>query len=433
MNAPAPALPLSLPHRLAYGALGLPLAMAALPLYVQVPYLYADTAGVGLALLGTLLLAARLVDALVDPLLGVWSDRGRRRQPLILLALPCLAGGLFAVLHPPATGAAPWLLGALLITGFGFSLASIAHQAWGVELGATPGERTRLVASREGFGLVGILLAGLVPTLLAAGSAPALSRFAWLYLLLLAVTAAVTLLGVPRRAATPAIPRAAGDADGGGNTALAAALAGILAEPAFRRLLAVFILNGIATALPATLFLFFVADVLDVERASGPLLALYFLSGVLCLPLWTGLAQRLGRARAWLAAMLLAALTFVAAAGLGPGDLWPFALVCLLSGAALGADLVLPAALLAELAGRAARGRRGGAYFGCWSLVGKLNLALAAGLALPLLAVLGYAPGAPAGQGTAALTVVYCLLPVAFKLLAGGLLWRWRTSLEMPS
>ena len=41
------------------------------------------------------------------------------------------------------------------------------------------------------------------------------------------------------------------------------------ASARMRRLLAVFALNGIASALPATLFLFFVADVLRAEAASG--------------------------------------------------------------------------------------------------------------------------------------------------------------------
>ena len=60
-----PSLAVSLPNRqlLAYGALGLPLAMAALPVYVHVPRLYAESAGMSLSLLGSLLLAARLLDA----------------------------------------------------------------------------------------------------------------------------------------------------------------------------------------------------------------------------------------------------------------------------------------------------------------------------------------------------------------------------------
>jgi hypothetical protein len=92
-------------HLLAYGALGLPLAMAALPVYVHVPRLYAEAAGMSLSLLGALLLAARLLDAGIDPLLGGWSDRTPSRRRLIGIALPCLALGMLALLHPPAVAA----------------------------------------------------------------------------------------------------------------------------------------------------------------------------------------------------------------------------------------------------------------------------------------------------------------------------------------
>ena len=56
-------------------------------------------------------------------------------------------------------------------------------------------------------------------------------------------------------------------------------------------------------------------------------------------------------------------------------------------------------------------------------------VALAAGLALPFLALLGSVPGS--GGGLAALTFAYALLPLGFKALAGLLLWRWRHSLEI--
>ena len=70
-----------------------------------------------------------------------------------------------------------------------------------------------------------------------------------------------------------------------------------------------------------------------------------------------------------------------------------------------------------------------GACFGVWNFVAKLNLALAAGLSLPLLAWLGYAPGS--GDSLTALRMAYALLPVSFKVFAGALLWRWRRDLEI--
>lgn len=398
---------------LAYGLLGLPLAFAALPVYVHLPRYYAAVAGMELALLGGILLAARLLDAAVDPWLGWLADRVPRRR-MLALALPAFAAGFVALFTPPADGAAGWLLGALALTYLGFSAASVAYQAWGADVGANSAERTRLTAAREGCGLLGVILAAALPGLLAADPEAGVARLAWLLppLLLLAALPAFALVGP---GAPPPGPAAAPWP----------ALSRVLADGAFRRLLAVFVANGIAAALPATLFLFFVADVLRAGAAGGPLLALYFVAGAAGLPLWVALAARVGRIAAWLAGMALSIVAFSGAALLGPGDVAAFAAICLLSGLALGADLALPAALAADHGERLGQA---GACFGVWNLVAKLNLALAAGLALPLLAAFGYAPGGE--SGLAALGLAYALLPLAFKALAAALLWRWRHFLE---
>ena len=419
-----------LPRRqlLAYGALGLPLAMAALPVYVHVPRLYAETAGMSLSLLGGLLLAARLADAGIDPLLGGWSDRTAKRQRLIVLALPLLAIGMLALFHPPQLGAPLWLMGSMLLTYFAFSLASVAYQAWGAELGRDSGERTRLTASREGFGLIGVVLAAALPGLISDNPAQGLSWLAWIFVPLLFIMALVTLLGAPASVGRiPAGGKLLGD------------LWRVLGNLRFRRLLAVFVVNGIAAALPATLVLFFVADVLQAEAWGGAFLALYFVSGIAFLPLWVVLSRRFGRVPAWVASMAVAIAAFSWAWLLGAGDIWAFAVICLLSGAALGADLTLPAALLADIAEGRVAGRnaeenqsaQAGGYFGWWNLVAKLNLALAAGLSLPLLDLAGYQPGD--FSATSGLSAVYCLLPLFFKTIAAVLAWRWRKILESSS
>jgi Na+/melibiose symporter-like transporter len=136
------------------------------------------------------------------------------------------------------------------------------------------------------------------------------------------------------------------------------------------------------------------------------------------------LVPRLGLARTWLAGMLLAVAVFVWTSTLGAGDGWAFLAVCALSGLALGTDLALPGALLTGLMDDLGeRGRREGAYLGWWNFATKLNLALAAGLALPLLGLLGYAPGARDEAALQTLTLAYGVLPCALKLLAALLLY----------
>jgi glycoside/pentoside/hexuronide:cation symporter, GPH family len=197
-----------------------------------------------------------------------------------------------------------------------------------------------------------------------------------------------------------------------------------LATPAFRKLLAIYLVNGIASAIPATLVLFFIRDRLQAPQYEPLFLASYFAAGALSIPLWVRAVKRFGLARTWLVAMGLAIAAFVWAAALGAGDVAAYTAVCVASGIALGADLTLPPALLADVIQRAGHAQQSeGAYFGWWNFATKLNLALAAGLSLPALQWLGYAPGSRDDAGLFALTIAYCALPCVLKLGACALLY----------
>jgi Na+/melibiose symporter-like transporter len=405
-RAHEPTSSVSLRDALAYGALRAPLALLELPLFVLLPAFYAQRTSIGLAAIGSVLFLARFIDALADPAIGAALDRqstpGAARR-WILFALPVLAAG-FAALFLPPDGVNPtlWLAVASILTCLAWSVVVIAHQTWGARLGHTPADRIRVTSVREGLGLAGVLLAAslLVP-----------ERAAWLVGLfaLLAALCAAALLKAPLPP-----PRGAGSRVGEG-----AGWRVVLGHAPFRRLLAAFLFNGIASAVPATLLLFFVTDTLAAPDQAPTFLVVYFLAAACGMPIWARLAPRIGLRRAWLAGMGLSVLAFVWAFGLGPGDTTAFMVICAATGFALGADLAVPPALLATvLAEPDAPPGRDGAFFGVWSLATKLNLATAAGLALPLLDVLGHEAGTPSW----ALSFTYALVPCALKLCAGAIL-----------
>jgi len=277
--------------------------------------------------------------------------------------------------------------------------------------------RSRIVAWREGMGLAGVVLASVSPV---AFGLPVTVALLWLALALgwvawsraLRPTLFSLELGANAARALPKQRRA---------------LFAPWAVPEFRALLAVFMLNGIATALPATLLLFFVQDRLQSPaEMEAWFLGIYFLAAAVALAPCLRAVRFWGLERTWLAAMLLAVAVFAWTAQLGAGDSIAFAVVCALSGAATAADLALPGALLAGVIARqTGSAPASGSYFGWWNLASKLNLALAAGLALPFLSAFGYAPGSRSPEGLQALTWAYCLLPCALKLLAAGLLYFW--------
>jgi GPH family glycoside/pentoside/hexuronide:cation symporter len=127
-------------------------------------------------------------------------------------------------------------------------------------------------------------------------------------------------------------------------------------------------------------------------------------------------------------AMIGACVMFGFAPFLKPGDVWLFAIICAGTGLALGADLMLPPAIQADVidVDTAATGeQRAGLYFALWSLATKLALAAAVGVAFPLLALAGFDPasGLRTDVGLAMLGFLYAGAPVLLKLLAVWLKW----------
>ena len=404
----------------AYAAAALPLAAAALPVYVHAPKFYSGL-GLDLALIGILLLAVRVLDAVSDPLLGLLADRMPERwggrKAMLVAAVPVIAVGMILLFHPPTDGSGLvwWLVLSLILVYLGLSAASISYFALGSAWSRDYAERTRITAARGAAALVGVLLAAALPEWLAQqyGAAAGLGLFSIAYTPLLMAGVALTVLAGPQVVAT-VVPR----------PLLMREVLRPLRNPRFVRLAAIFLVNGVAAAIPATLVLFYVADVLQRPDLTAVFLVLYFIAGAAGMPGWVRIAAHIGKARAWLLAMLLAVTAFTSAWFLGPGDVTAFAIICVLSGLAFGADLALPASLLADVIdddeGR--DGRPDGAYFGFWHLLEKLALALTAGLALPLLQALGYVPGVVADAGSA-LSWVYALLPCVIKLAAALMLW----------
>lgn len=409
----------ALPWRtgLGYGALGAPLAFVSLPLYVHLPHHYASVAGAPLAALGLVLLLTRALDALVDPALGRLADRLLQRGPrpawrAAALGSAVLAIGFAALWHPPGstpTALLLWLTATLLISTLAYSGVSILHQAWGTRWGGDPLWRARVAAWREGATLAGVLLASALPAWLGFSATSAV--------LAVGLVLALAALG---RTRSPTLHAAAT------STAPTGSAPSPWSDPAFRALLAVFMLNGVASAVPATLLPFFVADRLQAPDLQPLLLLAFFGAAALGLPLWVRAVGRWGLAPTWRLGMLASVAAFAFTPWLGSGDgLW-FLGICLASGLALGADLALPGALLTGVIHQAGAGQRHeGRYLGWWACATKLNLALAAGLALPLLAAWGYRAGGTDPAGLQALAWAYGGLPCLLKLSAAGLLWRF--------
>jgi len=384
------------------------LAMAGLPIYIHAPKFYVDSFGVGLAALGGVLAALRLIDVVQDPALGWLAHRLRRWRAWSVAA----GGALMALSMVGLFGMAPMLPPlawfALCLTGLfsGFSFLTITFYSQGVQRAVDlgTGGHVRLAAWRETGALLGVCAAAVAPTLLAGTGAP-FGLFALGF-----VGLVVVALWAMRREWVGG-PVAAGETG----------LGLVLGDGAARRLLLIALINATPVAVTSTLFLFFVESRLQAPGAEGPLLLLFFLSAAVSAPVWGRLAARFGEKAALLAGMVLSIVSFGFAALLGAGDTAAFAVICFASGVALGADMtLLPAIFAARLARIAPNPEQG---FGLWSFVTKVTLAVAAVVLLPLLDLSGFQPGLQnTDDALFTLTALYAGVPCVLKLGALALL-----------
>lgn len=410
-----------------YALPAIPLAALTLPLYIIVPTFYSETLGLPLATVGAALLVVRILDAATDPAIGWLSDRFRpsfgRRRAFFGLSLPISGLAAIMLFWPPADATGSYLVvwGTMLSVGFTASLLS--YQAWGAEIAGDYRERARIAGFREAFTLVGTLVAIALPFAIGLGHGDGLHGLAVLGLV---VAAGLVLFGglAILRVSEPkeySVSR----------VSLGEGLRHMAANAPFTRLIAAYFINGLANGIPATLFLYFVSQILSAPDMRGPLLFLYFLSGLAGVPLGVKLAGRFGKHRAWCWAMLANCLIFALVPMLGAGDTMAFAAICVATGICLGFDLALPGAIQADVidVDTARSGeQRSGLYFAAWSLATKLSLAVGVGIVFPLLGVFGFDP-APGAQNSvealAALAGIYVWAPIALKLLAVALMWNF--------
>jgi len=395
------------PSRPGYAVFAAMLAAAGLPIYIHAPKVYVDEFGVGLTALAGVLFALRLFDVVQDPVLGWLAQRLRGARALAVAGgvavLAASMFGLFAVTPPIA----PIWWFALMMTGLfsAFSFLTICMYAQGVAAAPRLGAQgyLRLAAWRETGALLGVCAAAVAPTVLDATGNP-YGNFA----LGFAGLCTLALWLMRREWGASLVP-----ADSGFRI--------VLADPVARRLLLMALMNAAPVAVSSTLFLFYVESVLLAPGMEGPLLLLFFLAAAVSAPFWSRAATRFGPRAMLLAAMALAIAAFSLVLLLGPGDTVAFALVCLVSGAALGADFALLPALFArrmeQIAPEAAAG------FGLWAFVSKLTLAFAAVVLLPALDAAGFQSGGENPQGALdLLTYLYALVPCVLKLGAMAVL-----------
>jgi GPH family glycoside/pentoside/hexuronide:cation symporter len=419
---------LSIRNLVLFALPGIPLAALTLPLYIIVPTVYSENYGLSLSVIGLVLLFVRLFDGLSDPLIGWLSDRytgpfGRRRT-WFLGSIPFTVLGAYMIFIPPQDVTALYLLFWSLFLSVGFTATYLTFSAWGAELSTHYHGRSRVSAFREGMIVLGTLL---------ATSAPFIAeRLNWnkqdegMAFLAILIVVLLPLFGLMTFFSTPEPDNRTHNHQ----LKLKDGLRILRQNKPFLRLIGAFVINGLANGLPVSLFLYFVSEKLGAPDMRGPLLLIYFFFGIAGMPLWIYLSKQFNKHTIWSIAMIVACCAFIWAPFLGQGDINLFIAITIVTGFCVGADLFLPSSMQADVVDvdtAQSGSQRTGLYFSLWALATKLALAVAAGLAFPLLELAGFQAGQDQQSATALWTLgaLYAWVPVALKLCAAWLMWSY--------
>jgi glycoside/pentoside/hexuronide:cation symporter, GPH family len=412
---------------LAYGGLQFPLATIGLPLSIYLAPFYAGELGLPLAALGTAMLLARLSDIVTDPFIGMFSDRWRpaigRRRVWVPLGVTVLSIGVYLLFNPAKGVGLGYFLMALATTYLGFTMTRLPYHAWGGELSNSYEERTRITSTRQMFSLAGLIFATLIPAWVlqqpGASAAKVLSTLSVAMLISLPLFGALIFFVVRDPPSTAAEER----------IDLRKTARQLWRNGPFRRISIVLLLGFIAETFRITITLFFARDIVGVTNI-GIIYVYYFATGLLAVPFWNWLGNRLGKHRALALAFGVVVVTNIGIFFLSHGQVIAFTLLFIGKGFCFGALELMPAAMVADTAdvdSVMSRERRQGLLFAVTGMIINFGQAVGQWFSLNLLGLVGYnAAGTNTAEALGWLQFFYCLVPLIFLLPAIWLLWHYR-------
>lgn len=387
-----------------YALPALAIALLGLPLYVYLPTFYAQDIGFGMFAVGAILFFARFLDVLFDPIIGYISDTFALRKSLMILGSILLLGGFYFLTHPANEAGYLWLFGFSAIVYFAWSMITVPYYALGADIGESYHGNTAYASAREFCNISGVLLALILPYAfsVAQDAQSSLLLMFQTILYILPISMIIFTIKVKHKNLQKSL------------VSLKENFHSLLLQVSNSKALFLsFFLNSFANAVPATLFLLYVELVIGEKQYTGPLLLLYFVSGIVALPIWILISKKWNKKTAWKLSILSASFFFAFVPFLGFGDLYYFIAITLFSGLSLGADMALPASMQADIAKKSA-----GSLFGFFAMLTKLSLAFGVGLSFGVLGLVDFDAKAPSESSLLTLSLLYGLVPVALKLLA---------------
>lgn len=412
--------------KVAYGAPSFAGAAMAIPIGIHLTIFYSDTVLVPLGLIALVKAVARALDAVTDPIMGWVSDRTKsrwgRRRPWMAIGAPLASLCFYLMFTPPdqlsGIEAAIWFATTYTLYYLFHTVYIIPHNGLGPEMTLNYHERSTLFGFREGFVVIGTLVAATLPPILIGllgGERQAYTGFALIFGLLLTLLYFNLVWRVRERPefmtreSNPLIP----------------GVRRVMRNKVFRLLLMVYLVASITGAIPGLMMPYFTKYVLQPENPNlwlAVFLAIYFGAGFCFLPVWVWASRKFEKKPVWLVSFVPGITASLMLFTLGKGDILATAIILVWAGAGFSAGLFLGPSMQADVIDydELYTGKRREAQYGAlWSIMAKFMVIPSMSIPLAILSSVGYVPNVEQSE-TVQFTIraIFCLGPASTATIA---------------
>jgi len=434
---------LPLIQRVAYGGSDLGASLTFVAVNTWLLYALINIAGVPALWAGAIFIAGRLVDAVTDPIMGIFGDRIRHRVGRLIFlrwgALP-LAASFAALWWAPALSPAGQIgygLVTFVLFGIAYTVVQVPTMALTPELAPSYDERTALTGWRIGFGVIASMLAVAAPPLIVSlavggGELASSDPFGWrifgIAFGLIAAAAYLTTAKLVREPDRPALASAASVA--GGRNARAPWWSAFSAT-GYTSVWILFLLVTLGIMTLNSMLPFFLESALLLSANEQTLvLGTLFGVAVLSFPLWGALSRRWGKRGALtLGLLLLASATLTLVSSAPAGEVGGVLLsLTALAGIGLAAVMMLPWAMLpdvVEFDALRSGERREGLLYALFTFGQKVAGSLGVFANAWVAATFGYVQGQALQSAETLIGIRLMTGPVAAAIFLVAAIWVW--------
>ena len=293
----------------------------------------------------------------------------------------------------------------------------IPYLSIGYEIEDNYHDRTKLSATREFFVLLGLFCSLSIPMFVELENKELVKSLVNLALISGFVGLAIFLFFV--RTTEPKV----------GDKLSIKTISNLKNNSKIKKLFFIWFLNSLANVFPMILFVFFITYVLggnDGNRQET--LFYYFLFSVIGIPIWTLLSKKTNKVFTWRVSLILSAIIFSLVLFLENGNFTYFIIISCLTGLCLGADLLIPLSIQADMIDfhrMKFKEDISGFIFSVITFLNKMSFAIASIFVFGILGMLDFDSGTDINQQSKYFIIFsYAVVPIILKLIASHLLKR---------